>query len=49
MVQVSAKDIIQNVQWDPIMETSSALLAICARNSPVISKFPATKASDMKF
>ena len=32
--------------WRHQMETFSALLAICARNSPVPGEFPQTKASD---
>ena len=32
--------------WRLLMETFSALLAICAGNSPVTGEFPCTKASD---
>ena len=34
--------------WRHQMETFSALLAICAGNSPATSEFPSQKASDVK-
>ena len=35
--------ICQNSSWRHQMETFSALLAICARNSPVTGEFPAQR------